>query len=458
MGPSSARNAEPPSPPQLPPPAPQPVPEQPVYEEPAYEAPVVEEPAYKAPVYEEPAYEEPVYEEPVYEAPAPQPEAEAPAYEQPSYEQPVYEAPAYEQPVYDPVPAAPAPNASGYFTPTPRAGANPPKTPNAPAAQHVPAAQKKRNTLILAIAAGVVLVAIIAIVLLLSFSGKSKGGNTPEAPKSSLAGSKADSSDTSKGGGKASGKGDSGETGKGSGKAAGKDAALAGDETLESAEVRPEETDEDETEPTDEDDIFLQEQGMLLTVYQAMLEACAEETTDDFAAANNNGYVWEYDDDSYPEMVFLCSFDNVSLSALIVRRTDDTMNPMMIEEKLWDVMPDNAINAIFSGVLDGEPVLYLEATSMEDGFEVGRSYVYSLANTTIEKLYALEWTCYEDGTLNTCCVMDGNGKVSSTDDEDHFLSIYNSAEYYEASYPYKDGCGRLFEDMLTTEALELIYG
>lgn len=456
-------------------PVPQPLPEQPVYEtpvieEPVYEAPASEEPAYETPASEEPAYEQPVYEEPVYEAPAPQPEPEAPvyeqpsyeepAYEQPAYEQPVYEAPAYEQPIYEPTPAAPAPSpaAGGYFTPTPRAGGNPPKAPNAPAAQHVPAEQKKRNILILAIAAGVVLVAIIAVILLLSFSGKSKGGDTPEAPKSSLAGSKADSSGTSKGGGKASGKGDSSETGKGSGKAAGKDAALAEDETLESAEARPEETDEDETEFTDEEDAFLQEQGMLLTVYQAMLEACAEETTDDFAAANNNGYVWEYDDDGYPEMTFLCSLDGVSLSAIIARRTDDTTNPMMIEEILWDEMPDNAVSAIFSGAIDGEPVLYLDATSMVDGFEVGRSYVYSLANTTIEKLYELEWTSYEDGTLNTCSVMDGNGNVLSTDDEDHFLSIYNCSEYYEASYPHKDGCGRLFEDMLTTEALELIYG
>lgn len=444
-------------------PAPQPVPEQPVYEAPVYEEPVYETPAIEEPVYETPAVEEPVYEEPAYEAPTPQPEAEAPTYEQSSYEAPTYEQPAYEQsvyeaPTYEQVPVAPAPDASGYFTPAPRAGAKPPKTPNTSTAQHVPAEQKKRNILILAIAAGVVLGAIIAVILLLSFSGKNKGVDTPEAPKSSLVGSKANSGETSKGGGKAAGKGDNTESGKGSGKAAGKDTALAEDDALEVAEARPEETDEDETESADEDDAFLQEQGTLLTVYQIMLEACADETTDEFAAANNNGYVWEYDDDGYPEMTFLCSFDGVSLSAIIARRTDDTTNPMMIEEILWDEMPDNAVSAIFSGVLDGEPVLYLEALSMVDGFEVGRSYVYSLANTTIEKLYELEWTSYEDGTLNTCSVMDGNGNVLSTDDEDHFLSIYNCSEYYEASYPHKDGCGRLFEDMLTEEALELIYG
>ncbi len=414
-------------------PASQPVPKQPVYE-----APVYEEPVYETPAVEEPAYEAPVYEEPVYEAPAPQPKAEAPAYEQPVYEQPVYE----------PVPVTPAPASNGYFTPAPRAGAKPPKAPNAPAAQHtsaahhVPAAQKKRNMLILAIAAGVVLVAIIAVVLLLTLGGKNKGGDAPEAPKSSLAGSK----------------GDSGETGKGSGKSSGKDTALAEDETLDVAETRPEETDEDEVESIDEDDAYLQEQSTLLAVYQIMLEACADETTDDFAAANNNGYVWEYDDDGYPEMTFLCSFDDVSLSAIIARRTNDSTNPMMIEEILWDEMPDNAVNAIYSGVLDGEPTLYLEATYMEDGFEIGRSYVYSLANTSIEKLYELEWTCYEDDTLNTCCVMDADSNVLSTDDEDHFLSIYNCSEYYEASYPYMDGYGRLFEDMLTAEALELIYG
>ena len=439
-------------------PAPQPVPETPVYEEPVYEAPVYEQPVYETPA-PQPVPEAPVYEEPVYEAPV--------------YEQPVYEAPAYEAPSYASAPEQPAPAASGYFTPTPRAGAKPPKAPKAPAAQHAQSDPKKRSMLILAIAAGVVLVAIIAVVLLLTLGGKDKGSDVPEAPKSSLAGSKTgdetskgggkaagkgDSTETGKGSGKAAGKGDSTETGKGSGKAAGKGAALAGDETPESAEARPEDTAEEEAESTDEEDALLQEQGMLLAIYQAMLEALADETTDDFAAANNNGYVWEYDDDGYPEMTFLCSLDGVSLSAIIARRTDDSMNPMMIEEILWDVMPADSVNAIFSGVLDGEPVLYLEALSSEAGCEVGRSYVYSLANTTIEKLYELEWTSYEDGTLNTCCVMDGNSSVISTDDEDHFLSIYNCSEYYEASYPYKDGCGRLFEDMLSDEALELIYG
>ena len=191
----------------------------------------------------------------------------------------------------------------------------------------------------------------------------------------------------------------------------------------------------------------------LLNAYKSVVDSIIGETTDTgYASEHNCGYLWDYDGDSYPEMVLLYSRDGTELHALIARRTDDSRTPRCMDILLC-YLAGGADGAIASGTLDGEPVLHLLYNNFDgDGQQVGTDYVFSLANTDITQLYELEWTADSEGYIQTCSVMSPDGSVQSTD-TDEFMRIYGAMEYYEADYN-KTELGIALADMFSDEAMQ----
>lgn len=320
-----------------------------------------------------------------------------------------------------PPPAAPAGGA--YFTPAPIPGAKAPRREGG-----------RKTGLIIGIAAGAVLAVAAVVVLIVTLGGRK---TTAPAPKSALAAAPAET--------------EAPDTGSLSD-------LIRPDltEPQEPAAIAPAAATPAAPAPTQtpaETDAATEDFAALLNAYKSVVDSIIGETTDTgYASEHNCGYLWDYDGDSYPEMVLLYSRDGTELHALIARRTDDSRTPRCMDILLC-YLAGGADGAIASGTLDGEPVLHLLYNNFDgDGQQVGTDYVFSLANTDITQLYELEWTADSEGYIQTCSVMSPDGSVQSTD-TDEFMRIYGAMEYYEADYN-KTELGIALADMFSDEAMQ----
>lgn len=298
-----------------------------------------------------------------------------------------------------PAPAQP----NGYFSPAPQRTQPP----------------RKNTALIVCItAAAVVLLAVIALVLVLSLSGRSEAVQPPIEKQT--------------------------------------DAAVETTlpDTPVVAEAPETEVESDSLPTVTAQGIEVAEISTLLQAYKEVTDAVIEATTDDFAAECSRGNLYDYDGDGYPELVLLYSLDGIALESAIFRRTDDSAAPICMQQELWHILAGGAGGAIYSGTLDtGDPVIFLEETSWEGETKIGKDYVYSLSGADIEYLYRLEWYADVEGDLVNCWVFDANDELMSRDNVEQFLNIYNAREYYEASYP-SDQYGVLLADLFSDEAMD----